>query len=64
MGKIYIYTLAIYNFKLSRDTQEIQFMTYPVPKFFVGDNVLVRIHTRDIWDPKYDVAYYVVHVMG
>ena len=40
------------------------FLVYPVPEFNVGDKVLVRNHTRDVWDPKYDVAYCGVGVMG
>ena len=32
---------------------------FPIPEFLVGDKVLVRNHTRDVWDPKFDVAYHV-----
>ena len=55
-----IYTIAIHNIKLSRKRQADRFLTYPVPEFNAQDKVLVRNHTRDVWDLKYDVAYHVV----
>ena len=55
-----IYALAIHNIKLSRERQESQFLTYPIPEFYVGDNVLIIYHLSDVWDPK----YYVVCVIG
>ena len=52
-----IFALAIHNNKLSRERKEDQLMMYPVLEFLVGDKVLVRNHTRDVWDLEYDVAY-------
>ena len=57
-----LYALAIHNIKLSREREENQFPTYPVPH--VGDKVLARNHFRNVWDPKYDVLYLVVCVIG
>ena len=54
-----MYALVIHNIKLSRKRQSDTFMTYPIPEFNVGDKVLIRNHTRDTWDLKYDVAYHV-----
>ena len=45
---------------MSRERQEDKFLTCPVPEFHVGDKVLVRNHTKEVWDPKYDTAYHVV----
>ena len=61
-----IYALTIHNIKLSRYRQEkgCQFSAYHVPEFHIVTKVLVRNHTRDVWDPKYNVAYHVVCVMG
>ena len=42
------------------ERQESKFLTYPVPEHLVSDKVLVRNYTRDMWDPKYDVAYHVI----
>ena len=36
------------------------FLTYAVPEFNGGDKILVRNHTRDVWDRKCDVVYHVV----
>ena len=33
-------------------------------EFHVRDQFLVRNYTRDVWAPKKDVAYHVVHVIG
>ena len=38
------------------------FLTYHVPEFLAGDEVLVRNHTRDVWNANY-VAHCVVLVM-
>ena len=54
-----IYALAFHNIKLSREKEEDTFLTYPIPEFNVGDKVLVRNHTRNVWDLKYDIAYHV-----
>ena len=35
-----------------------------VDHFHVGEKMLVRNHTKDIWDHKYDVAYHWVHMMA
>ena len=51
------YTLTIHNIRLYREKQENQFPKYPLSKFHDGDEVLVRNHIRDEWDPKYDIAY-------
>ena len=59
-----IYALAIHNIKPSRDRQEKQFMTFPVPEFLARHKVLIRNYKRDVSDPKYDVAYHRMHVMG
>ena len=48
--------LAIHNITLSRDRQDDQFLTYPIPEFFVEDIVLTRNHTREMCSPKYDMA--------
>ena len=60
----HIYALAIHIIKLSQERKASQFPTYPIPKFHVGGKVLARNHTRDVWDPQYDVAYCMVCVMG
>ena len=44
--------------------KKIMFLTHPVPKVHVGDKVLLRNHIRNVWDPKYDIAYCMVSVMG
>ena len=49
--------IAIHNTTLYRERQADKFLTYPVPEFNVWDKVLVRNHTKDDWNPKYDVAY-------
>ena len=54
------YALTIHSIKLSKEDQEDKFLMFTVPEFHVGDKVLVRSHTRDVWDPKYDTAYCVV----
>ena len=36
--------------------QEDKFLTYHILEFHVGDNVLVRNHTRDMWDTIYGVV--------
>ena len=36
------------------------FVVYPIHEFNVGDKTLVSNHTRDVWDPKYDVSFHVV----
>ena len=36
------------------------FLTYPMPKFYVGDKELFRNFIRDVRNLKYDVAYYEV----
>ena len=59
-----IYALAIDNIELSIERQGYMFLTYIVPELNVGDKVLVRNHTRDVWDPKYDAVYCMVWVMG
>ena len=59
-----IYALAIHNIKLSRGREADMLLTYPLPEFNAGDKVLVRNHTRDVWDLKYNVAYIVAQVMG
>ena len=59
-----VYALAIHNIKLPRERQAEKFLMHSIPKFNVGDKVLVRNHTRDVWELKYDVVYYVVWVMG
>ena len=53
-----IYVLASHVTKLSRETQVDRFLMYPVPKLNVGDKVLVRTHTGDVWNSKYDVVYH------
>ena len=58
-----IYALAIHNIKLSRDRQADKFLTYTLTEFNFGDKVLLRNHTRDVWDLKYDVVYQVAWVM-
>ena len=58
-----IYALVNHNIKLSRKGKADTFLTYPVLKFNVANKVLVRNHTRDVWDLK-DGAYHVVWVMG
>ena len=52
-----IYTLVICNIKFSRERHENKFLTCPVLEFHVGEEVLVRNLTIDVWDPKCDVAY-------
>ena len=52
-----IYALAIYNIKQSRQRQGNKFLPYPIPQFCIRDKVLVRNHTIDILDQKYNVAY-------
>ena len=59
-----IYVLVMHNIKLSSKRQADKFLTYSVVGFNVGDKVLVRNHTRDTWNPKYNVAYQVVQEMG
>ena len=44
--------LVIHNIKLSRERQQDKFPIYPVLEFHVGDKVLARNHTRDVWDPN------------
>ena len=43
-----IYAQVIHNIELFRERQEDKFLIYAVPKFLVGDKVLVRNHTRDV----------------
>ena len=57
-------TLAIFNIKLSQERLADQCLTYPIPEFNDGDKVLVWNHTRGVWDPKQDVVYDVIHMMG
>ena len=59
-----IYALSIHNIKLPRGRYENQFLIYLLPEFHIGDKVLFRDLVRDVCDPKYDVAYHVVHVIG
>ena len=47
-----IYALVIHNIKLCREKQEDKFLTYCVSKAHVGDKVLVRNHTTDVWNLK------------
>ena len=54
-----IYALAIQNIKLSKDTQTSLWHILYL-NFNVGDKVLDRNRTRDVWNLKYDVAYYVI----
>ena len=42
------YGLAIHNSKLARERKEIQFLTYLITEFHVGDKVLVRNHCMDV----------------
>ena len=49
-----------HNIKSPRKRQENKFLTCPVPEFNVGDNVLVRNHTRYMWHQKFYVAYHIV----
>ena len=48
------------NKKIQTERQTDKFLIYPVPESIVGDKVLVRNHTKYVWDLKYDVAYRVV----
>ena len=57
------YSLAIHNIKSSRERQESQFSTYPLPDLHVEDKVLVRNHSRNVWDSKYDNAYHALSVL-
>ena len=59
-----MYTLAIHIFKLSHQRQGAQLLTYSVPEFHSGYKVIVRNHVKDVWDPKYDVAYHMACVKG
>ena len=45
-----IHALVIHNIKLSRKRHSDKFLENYIPEFNVGDKVLVRIHTRVIWD--------------
>ena len=38
------------------------FHTNPVPKYYPGASVVVRDHTRGVWDPKYERMYRVISV--
>ena len=59
-----IYVLTIHNIKLSREThKKTKFSTYPVPKFNVGDKVLIRNQARDYGTWNMNVAYHVVWVI-
>ena len=53
-----IYALLTHNNALSRERQVDKFLTHLVPGFHVGDKVLVRNHTRDVWNPKYGVSFH------
>ena len=55
-----ISALMIHNSKLSRERQMDKFPTYPITVFNVEDRVLARNNTRNVWDPKYDVAFHMV----
>ena len=59
-----ICALSIHNIKLFREREIDQILTYPVPEYHLGDKVLVRNPTRDVWKPKYDIAYHVVCEVG
>ena len=58
-----MYMLVIHNIKISRKRQVKQSITHPVPEFQIGNKVLVRNHSRDLWDPIYDSAYRVVIIL-
>ena len=59
-----LYALTTHNIKLSREGLADKLLTYPIPEFNGGDKVIVRNHTRHVWDPKCDVTYRVVWVLG
>ena len=50
----------IYNINLSREIQEDKFMTYTVPEFNMGNKLLLRNCTGDVWDSTYGVVYHVI----
>ena len=52
--------LGIHQIKLSQEKQAEQCPSYTIPGSYACNNVFVRNHTGDMWDPKYDVAYHMV----
>ena len=54
-------SLAQHNIKMAREQQN-PFCTNPVPKYYPGASVVVRDHTRGVWDPKYERLYRVISV--
>ena len=43
--------LVIHYILLPRERWADKFLTYPIPEFNVADEVLVRNHTWDVWNP-------------